>query len=165
MNFESIISQDDPYSFAKKFNNDVETYLLILFNDHFPTMTKLINKCVANNELNTSTMRDKSVMDQNEVNYNKSVIDSTSKQVFSSVANEFNTIFRAKLSDIKKFIFSVIVNEDSARLIYRKFLEELIMKYSEFTQILRAAGHDDVVNSVISSNKLMIEINTLIKNS
>ncbi len=128
MNFETIISQDDPYSFAKKFNNEVETYLLILFNDYFPSMTKLINKCVTSNELNASTMREKSAIDQNEVNYNKSIIDSTNKSVFSSVANEFNTTFRNKLTDIKKHIFSVFVNEENAKLIYKKFLEELIMK-------------------------------------
>lgn len=129
MNFESIISQDDPYSFAKKFNNEVETYILIIFNDIFPSMTKLINKCISNNELNATTIRDKTVIiDQNETNYNKTVIDNTNKQIFITVANEFNTTFRVKLGDIKKSIFTVIVNEENAKLIYKKLLEELIMK-------------------------------------
>ena len=129
MNFELIISQDDPYSFAKKFNNEVETYILILFNDHFSSMTKLVNKCISNNELNVSTMRDKSlIVDQNETNFNKNIIDSTNKQVFTTIANEFNTTFRAKLVDLKKVIYVVIVNDENAKLIYKKFLEELIVK-------------------------------------
>ena len=123
MNFKSIISQEDPYCFAKKFNNDVETYILILFNDHFPSMTKLINKCILNNEFNTTNVRE-----QNETNYNKNIIDSTNKQTFSSVASEFNSTYRVKFGEIKKSIFTVIVNEENAKLINKKFLEELIIK-------------------------------------
>ena len=83
----------------------------------------MINKCILNNEFNTTNVRE-----QNETNYNKNIIDSTNKQTFSSVASEFNSTYRVKFGEIKKSIFTVIVNEENAKLINKKFLEELIIK-------------------------------------
>jgi len=165
-NFESITSQEDPQSYTKIFNNKIETYIYILFNDYFGSMTNLINKCVANLEIMNVSVRDpnKSMMDPNELTINKGVIDSLNKQVFVTTANDFNTNFRNKLNEIKKSIFNVIINDDNSKFIYRKFLEELILKYSNFMEILRAANCDEIINSIISAHKLMIEINTLIKN-
>ena len=151
--FDAMKEENDPQSFDKVLNNKRENYLNILVKKHFDEINKILQKCI--NKNNQSSGQNIIFLD-NEVK-------KLTKNELKSAAQHFNNKYRDILNTVKKDIYSNIKDPENAKLTYTKFLSELLNRYASFVDLLRTSKNDDLLMTVVSVQKLMIEINNITK--
>ena len=80
-----------------------------------------------------------------------------------TVAQHFNNKYRDILNAVKKDIYNSIKDTENAKTTYTKFLSELLTRYASFVDLLRMTKNDDLLMTIVSVQKLMIEINNITK--
>ena len=100
---------------------------------------------------------------QNEVTFNQNEVNKVNKNELKNIAQHFNSKYRDILNVIKKDVFSNIKDQENAKMTYTKFLQELLNKYSNFIDLLRFSKNEDLITPIVSLQKLMIEVNNIIR--
>ena len=67
------------------------------------------------------------------------------------------------MNSVKKGIYNSITDNENAKITYTKFLNELLTKYAAFIDLLRYSKNEDLLMNIVSVQKLMIEINNIMK--
>lgn len=133
---DTIIGSDDTESFDKTFNNKVEHYSNILFKKNLDDFNRILQICIAKGEA-PETVRDsnrdtkdinKSIFDLNELNLNKVEVDRLSKTELKAAASQFNNKYREIFENVKKDVNESIKDKNNAKMIYKKFLNEIVIK-------------------------------------
>ena len=152
--FEAIKDENDPSSFDKVLSNKIETYINILIKKYFEDMNKILVRCIAKN----------SVENQIEgVNFIESEMKKLTKNELKNVSQHFNNKFRDIFNSVKKDVFSQIKDAENAKKCFFRFLEEILNKYANFIDILRMTKNEDLISTIVGVQKLMIEINNIMK--
>ena len=157
--FEAMKEENDSQSFDKVLNNKRETYLNILIKKHFDEINKIIQRCISKNESN----KEKQTIGQNGVIFLDSEISKLSKNELKKIANNFNSKYRDILNVVKKEIYSSIKDPENAKLTFTKFLNELLIKYASFIDLISLSKNNDLLMTIVSVQKLMIEISNITK--
>ncbi len=157
--FDAMKEENDSQSFDKVLNNKRETYLNILIKKHFDEINKIIQRCISKNESNKTNQ----TVGQNGVIFLDSEIAKLTKNELKKIAQNFNSKYRDILNVVKKDIYSSIKDPENAKLTYTKFLSELLTRYASFIDLVRLSKNDDLLMSIVSVQKLMIEINNITK--
>jgi hypothetical protein len=133
--FDAIMAAEDPDSFDKTFNNKIENYCNIIFKRHFEELNKLLQSCLAKMEhsesvkdTNTTREINKSIMDPNEVNFNKSEIEKVNKNDLKYIGTYFNSKYRDIFESVKKDLYESVKDKENAKLIFKKFLNDIVVK-------------------------------------
>ena len=155
--FEEIKDEKDTESFDKVLNNKREMYLNLLINKYFEEMNKLLQKCISKNDKSSN------VQPQNEINFIDEEVNKLNKNDLKNIAQYFNSKYRDILNSVKKNIYNNITDNENAKITYTKFLNELLNKYAAFTDLLRYSKNEDILMNIVSVQKLMIEINNIMK--
>ena len=155
--FEAIKEEKDTESFDKVLNNKREMYLNLLINKYFEEMNKLLQKCISKNDKSSN------VQPQNEINFIDEEVNKLNKNDLKNIAQYFNSKYRDILNSVKKNIYNNITDNENAKITYTKFLNELLNKYAAFTDLLRHSKNEDLLMNIVSVQKLMIEINNIMK--
>ena len=141
-------------------NNDREeliTYLNLIINKYFEEMNKLLQKCISKNDKSSN------IQPQNEINFIDEEVNKLNKNDLKNIAQYFNSKYRDILNNVKKNIYNNITDNENAKITYTKFLNELLNKYAAFTDLLRYSKNEDILMNIVSVQKLMIEINNIMK--
>ena len=121
-------------------------------------MNRVLMNCIAKgenaNQSNAMT---------NEVTFNQNEVKKVNKNELKNIAQHFNSKYRDILNVIKKDVFSNIKDQENAKMTYTKFLQELLNKYSNFIDLLRFSKNEDLITPIVSLQKLMIEVNNIIR--
>ncbi len=157
--FEAIKEENDSQSFDKVLNNKRETYLNILIKKHFDDINKIIQRCICKNESN----KEKQTIGQNGVIFLDSEISKLTKNELKKIANNFNSKYRDIINVIKKEIYASIKDSENAKLTFTKFLNELLTKYASFIDLISLSKNNDILMTIVSVQKLMIEISNITK--
>ena len=156
--FDVIKEENDSDSFDKVLNNKRESYYAILIRKYFEDMNRVLMNCIAKgenaNQSNAMT---------NEVTFNQNEVKKVNKNELKNIAQHFNSKYRDILNVIKKDVFSNIKDQENAKMTYTKFLQELLNKYSNFIDLLRFSKNEDLITPIVSLQKLMIEVNNIIR--
>ena len=155
--FDAIKEEKDNESFDKVLNDKREMYLNLLINKYFEEMNKILQKCVSKNDKNAINQA------QNETVFIDEEVKKLSKNDLKNVAQYFNSKYRDILNNVKKSIYSSITDNENAKITYTKFLNELLTKYAAFIDLLRYSKNEDLLMNIVSVQKLMIEINNIMK--
>ena len=155
--FEAIKEEKDTESFDKVLNNKREMYLNLLINKYFEEMNKVLQKCVSKNDKAANNQV------QNETNFIDEEVKKLNKNDLKNIAQYFNSKYRDILNSVKKGIYSSITDNENAKITYTKFLNELLTKYAAFIDLLRYSKNEDLLMNIVSVQKLMIEINNIMK--
>jgi len=155
--FEAIKEEKDTESFDKVLNNKREMYLNLLINKYFEEMNKVLQKCVSKNDKGPNNQA------QNETNFIDEEVNKLNKNDLKNIAQYFNSKYRDILNSVKKSIYSSITDNENAKITYTKFLNELLTKYAAFIDLLRYSKNEDLLMNIVSVQKLMIEINNIMK--
>ena len=155
--FEAIKEEKDNESFDKVLNDKREMYLNLLINKYFEEMNKILQRCVSKNDKNANNQA------QNETVFIDEEVKKLSKNDLKSIAQYFNSKYRDILNNVKKSIYSSITDNENAKITYTKFLNELLTKYAAFIDLLRYSKNEDLLMNIVSVQKLMIEINNIMK--
>jgi hypothetical protein len=155
--FEAIKEEKDTESFDKVLNNKREMYLNLLINKYFEEMNKVLQKCVSKNDKAANNQV------QNETNFIDEEVKKLNKNDLKNIAQYFNSKYRDILNSVKKGIYSSITDNENAKITYTKFLNELLIKYAAFIDLLRYSKNEDLLMNIVSVQKLMIEINNIMK--
>ena len=155
--FEAIKEEKDNESFDKVLNDKREMYLNLLINKYFEEMNKVLQKCVSKNDKNANNQA------QNEVTFIDEEVKKLNKNDLKNIAQYFNSKYRDILNSVKKNIYNNITDNENAKITYTKFLNELLNKYAAFTDLLRHSKNEDLLMNIVSVQKLMIEINNIMK--
>ena len=155
--FEAIKDEKDTESFDKVLNNKREMYLNLLINKYFEEMNKLLQRCVSKND------KASSAQPQNEITFIDDEINKLNKNELKTIAQYFNSKYRDILNTVKKNIYNNITDNENAKITYTKFLNELLNKYAAFIDLLRYSKNEDLLMNIVSVQKLMIEINNIMK--
>ena len=155
--FEAIKEEKDTESFDKVLNNKREMYLNLLINKYFEEMNKVLQKCVSKNDKAANNQV------QNETNFIDEEVKKLNKNDLKNIAQYFNSKYRDILNSVKKGIYSSITDNENAKITYTKFLNELLTKYAAFIDLLRYSKNEDLLMNIVSFQKLMIEINNIMK--
>ena len=155
--FEAIKDEQDTESFDKVLNNKREMYLNLLINKYFEEMNKLLQRCVSKNDKASISAP------QNEITFIDEEVKKLNKNELKSVAQYFNSKYRDILNSVKKNIYNNITDNENAKITYTKFLNELLNKYAAFIDLLRFSKNEDLLMNIVSVQKLMIEINNIMK--
>lgn len=163
--FEIIKEEKDPDSFDKVLNNKRETYLNILIKKYFEDMDRILRNCIGKGDEMNQSMREKgSQMGAvNDSSFNQNEVNKLNKNELKTVAMHFNSKYRDILNNVKKDIMSNIKDPENAKMTYSKFLQELLNRYAYFIDLLRFSKNEDLLASIVSVQKLMIEINNIMK--
>ena len=156
--FEAIKDETDKESFDKVLNNKREMYLHLLINKYFEDMNKLLQKCISKNDKASNNINN-----QNEINFIKEEVNQLNKNDLKNIAQYFNSKYRDILNSVKKSIYNNITDNENAKNTYTKFLNELLNKYAAFIDLLRYSKNEDLLMNIVSVQKLMIEINNIMK--
>ena len=156
--FEAIKDETDKESFDKVLNNKREMYLNLLINKYFEDMNKLLQKCISKNDKASNNINN-----QNEINFIKEEVSQLNKNDLKNIAQYFNSKYRDILNSVKKSIYNNITDNENAKNTYTKFLNELLNKYAAFIDLLRYSKNEDLLMNIVSIQKLMIEINNIMK--
>ena len=156
--FEAIKDETDKESFDKVLNNKREMYLNLLINKYFEDMNKLLQKCISKNDKASNNINN-----QNEINFIKEEVSQLNKNDLKNIAQYFNSKYRDILNSVKKSIYNNITDNENAKNTYTKFLNELLNKYAAFIDLLRYSKNEDLLMNIVSVQKLMIEINNIMK--
>lgn len=156
--FDVIKEQDDSDSFDKVLNNKRESYFAILIRKYFEEMNKVLMNCLPKGDANaqSSTL-------QGEVTFVQSEVNKLNKNELKNIAQHFNNKYRDILNVVKKDVMANIKDPENAKMTYTKFLQELLTKYSNFIDLLRFSKNEDLITPIISLQKLMIEVNNIIR--
>ena len=100
-------------------------YLNLLFNKHFGGLNKILQKCISKKDSKTK-----------EIKFIDSEINQLSKEELKNISSNFKTKYKDTLNIIKKNIYNNISKSDNAKIIFTKFLDKLINKYSIFLNLL-----------------------------
>ena len=157
--FEAMKEENDSQSFDKVLNNKRETYLNILIKKHFDDINKIIQRCICKNESN----KEKQTIGQNGVIFLDSEISKLTKNELKKIANNFNSKYRDIINVIKKEIYASIKDSENAKLTFTKFLNELLTKYASFIDLISLSKNNDILMTIVSVQKLMIEISNITK--
>ena len=149
--FDAMKEENDPQSFDKILNNKRETYLNILIKKHFDEINKILQRCINKNN------------QANGVSFLENEVKKLTKNELKTVAQHFNNKYRDILNAVKKDIYSSIKDTENAKITYTKFLSELLNRYASFVDLLRMTKNDDLLMTIVSVQKLMIEINNITK--
>lgn len=132
--FDAITTGEDPDSFDKTFNNKIESYSNIIFKKHFEELNKILHACLLKVD-NPETIRgdtireiNKSIFDPNEVSLNKAEIEKLSKNDLKHIAGHFTSKYKDIFENVKKDIIDNIKDKENAKLIFKKFLNDIIVK-------------------------------------
>ena len=155
--FEAIKDENDTESFDKVLNNKREMYLNLLINKYFEEMNRLLQKCVSKND------KASSVQPQNENIFINEEVEKLNKNDLKNIAQYFNSKYRDILNSAKKNIYNNITDNENAKNTYNKFLNELLNKYAAFIDLIRYSKNEDLLTNIVSVQKLMIEINNIMK--
>ena len=155
--FDAIKEEKDNESFDKVLNDKREMYLNLLINKYFEEMNKILQKCVSKNDKNAINQA------QNETVFIDEEVKKLSKNDLKNVAQYFNSKYRDILNNVKKSIYSSITDNENAKITYTKFLNELLTKYAAFIDLLRYSKNEGLLMNIVSVQKLMIEINNIMK--
>ena len=155
--FEAIKEEKDTESFDKVLNNKREMYLNLLINKYFEEMNKLLQRCVSKND------KASNIQQQNEINFIEEEVNKLNKNDLKNVAQYFNSKYRDILNSVKKNIYNNITDNENAKITYTKFLNELLNKYAAFIDLIRYSKNEDLLMNIVSVQKLMIEINNIMK--
>ena len=156
--FDAIKDENDKESFDKVLNNKREMYLNLLINKYFEDMNKLLQKCISKNDKASNNINN-----QNEINFIKEEVSKLNKNDLKNIAQYFNSKYRDILNSVKKSIYNNITDNENAKNTYTKFLNELLNKYAAFIDLLRYSKNEDLLMNIVSVQKLMIEINNIMK--
>ena len=156
--FEAIKDETDKESFDTVLNNKREMYLNLLINKYFEDMNKLLQKCISKNDKASNNINN-----QNEINFIKEEVSQLNKNDLKNIAQYFNSKYRDILNSVKKSIYNNITDNENAKNTYTKFLNELLNKYAAFIDLLRYSKNEDLLMNIVSVQKLMIEINNIMK--
>jgi hypothetical protein len=132
--FQAIIFSEDSDAFDKTFNNKIESYMNILIKKYFKDIHRIISVCIVKNEQvennNANTTRDinKSIFDPNEMNFNKIEVEKLTKNELKLMSTNFTNKYRDLFDSAKKDIYESIKDKENAKLIFKKFLDEVIVK-------------------------------------
>ena len=132
-------------------------YLNLLINKYFEEMNKLLQRCVSKNDKATN------IQQQNEINFIEEEVNKLNKNDLKNVAQYFNSKYRDILNSVKKNIYNNITDNENAKITYNKFLNELLNKYAAFVDLIRYSKNEDLLMNIVSVQKLMIEINNIMK--
>ena len=155
--FEAIKDEKDTESFDKVLNNKREMYLNLLINKYFEEMNKILQRCTPKND------KASNIQSQNETNFIESEVNKLNKNDLKTIAQYFNSKYRDTLNNVKKSIYSNITDNENAKITYTKFLNELLNKYAAFIDLLRFSKNEEILANIVSVQKLMIEINNIMK--
>lgn len=155
--FEAIKDEQDTESFDKVLNNKREMYLHLLINRYFEDMNKLLQRCISKNDKSTNAQM------SNDIKFINEETNKLSKNELKNIAQAFNSKYRDILNSVKKNIYSNITDNENAKITYTKFLNELLNKYANFIELLRYSKNEDLLMNIVSVQKLMIEINNIMK--
>ena len=155
--FEAIKDEKDTESFDKVLNNKREMYLNLLINKYFEEMNKLLQRCVSKND------KALNAQPQNEITFINEEVNKLNKNDLKNIAQYFNSKYRDILNSIKKNIYNNITDNENAKITYTKFLNELLNKYAAFIDLIRYSKNEDLLMNIVSVQKLMIEINNIMK--
>jgi hypothetical protein len=131
--FEAIITSEDPDSFDKIFNNKRESYLNILFKKYFEELNRVLQVCIAKGDVN-ETIRDttrennKGLFDLSEINFNLVEVEKLSKNDLKAIAQFFNAKYREVFETAKKEVGLAIKDPENAKIIFKKFLNEVVIR-------------------------------------
>ena len=100
---------------------------------HFDELNKILINCISKVDIIEScrdTTRDmnKSLFDPNEINFNKIELDKLTKTELRNASVHFNTKYKDIFETVKKDIYENVKDRENAKLIYRKFLNEFVIK-------------------------------------
>jgi hypothetical protein len=155
--FEAIKEENDTESFDKVLNNKREMYLSLLINKYFEDMNRLLQRCISKND------KASNAQPQNENIFINEEVNKLNKNDLKNVAQYFNSKYRDILNSVKKNIYNNITDNENAKITYTKFLNELLTKYAAFIDLLRYSKNEDLLMNIVSVQKLMIEINNIMK--
>ena len=155
--FEAIKEEKDNESFDKVLNDKREMYLNLLINKYFEEMNKVLQKCVSKNDKNANNQA------QNEVTFIDEEVKKLNKNELKNITQYFNSKYRDILNSVKKGVYSSITDNENAKITYTKFLNELLTKYAAFVDLLRYSKNEDLLAGAVGVQKLMIEINNIMK--
>ena len=155
--FDAIKEEKDADSFDKVLNNKREMYLNLLINKYCENMNKVLKRCVSKNDKNANNQN------QNEINFIDEEVNKLNKNDLKNIAQNFNSKYRDILNNVKKSIYSSITDNENAKITYKAFLNELLNKYAAFIDLLRYSKNEDLLMNSVGVQKLMIEINNIMK--
>ncbi len=155
--FEAIKEENDTESFDKVLNNKREMYLNLLINKYFEEMNRLLQRCISKND------KASNAQPQNENIFINEEVNKLNKNDLKNVAQYFNSKYRDILNSVKKNIYNNITDNENAKITYTKFLNELLNKYAAFIDLIRYSKNEDLLMNIVSVQKLMIEINNIMK--
>ena len=155
--FEAIKEENDTESFDKVLNNKREMYLSLLINKYFEDMNRLLQRCISKND------KASNAQPQNENIFINEEVNKLNKNDLKNVAQYFNSKYRDILNSVKKNIYNNITDNENAKITYTKFLNELLNKYAAFIDLIRYSKNEDLLMNIVSVQKLMIEINNIMK--
>ena len=155
--FEAIKEENDTESFDKVLNNKREMYLSLLINKYFEEMNRLLQRCISKND------KASHAQPQNENIFINEEVNKLNKNDLKNVAQYFNSKYRDILNSVKKNIYNNITDNENAKITYTKFLNELLNKYAAFIDLIRYSKNEDLLMNIVSVQKLMIEINNIMK--
>lgn len=160
--FDEILNSQDPEGFNKTFNNKIESYISILFKKYFEDINRITSACLAKSEQQSQEYTSNNPS-ANE--YEKAELDKLSKNELKIAAANFNAKYKDLVEAARKDVFEAIKQRDNARIIFKKFLHEiLVIKYFHFLEILKQSNNDDLLILSVSYQKFMIDINNIAKN-
>jgi hypothetical protein len=155
--FEAIKEENDTESFDKVLNNKREMYLSLLINKYFEDMNRLLQRCISKND------KASNAQPQNENIFINEEVNKLNKNDLKNVAQYFNSKYRDILNSVKKNIYNNITDNENAKITYTKFLNELLNKYAAFIDLIRYSKNEDLLMNIVSVQKLMIEIDNIMK--
>lgn len=131
--FEALTTTEDPTSFDKTFNNKMESYMNILMKKHFEELNRILINCISKVDIvdvvkDTTRDMNKSLFDPNEINFNKNELEKLTKNELKSASAHFNSKYKDVFDNVKKDISENVKDRENAKLIYRKFLNEFVIK-------------------------------------
>ena len=100
---------------------------------------------------------------QNEVTFIDEEVKKLNKNELKNITQYFNSKYRDILNSVKKGVYSSITDNENAKITYTKFLNELLTKYAAFVDLLRYYKNEDLLAGAVGVQKLMIEINNIMK--
>ena len=132
-------------------------YLSLLINKYFEDMNRLLQRCISKND------KASNAQPQNENIFINEEVNKLNKNDLKNVAQYFNSKYRDILNSVKKNIYNNITDNENAKITYTKFLNELLNKYAAFIDLIRYSKNEDLLMNIVSVQKLMIEINNIMK--
>lgn len=124
---------NDADSFKKTYNMKTENYINLLIKKKFDDLYRVHQQCVIKPDL-LESCRDnnkdinKSILESYETYFNKHELCKLSKNELKQISLSFNQRYREVFEQVKKEIFSAIIDKNNAVQLYVDFLREISNK-------------------------------------